>query len=174
MRSRSGDFAGAAAAFGQWNQFYPGSHWSYVKYALALALDGQCDEAAIPAETAERLLQEQGWPLIESWLAWGYLVCGRDDLYAVSRSRLEGYWADHPDSIDLGMIFYRMLEGDADGAFEIVRRTIEANSPLTAFTQLYMLDNLHWPVADRLAKHPRMQELVRGLEFPPTQWPVVV
>jgi TolB-like protein/tetratricopeptide (TPR) repeat protein len=162
----SGDFARAATALEQWNRFYPGSHWSYVKVALALSLDGRCNEAAIPAATAERLAQGRGSPLYESWLAWGYLACGRDDLYAVSKSRLEAFRRANPDSIDPGIGFYFLLEGDVDGVVDLVRKTIETRSPITLFIQLFALDYLKWQVGDRLARDPRMLEMIRQLEFP--------
>jgi TolB-like protein/Tfp pilus assembly protein PilF len=168
----SGDFAGAAAAFEQWNQFYPGGLWSYVKYALALALDGQCDKAATPAATAERRLQGRGSPLIHTWLALGYQVCGRDDLYAVSKSRLDEYLIANPDSLDVGVLFYRVLEGDVDGAIGLVRGIIEAKTPATLFLQIFMLDHMQWPLSDTLSRDPRLRKLIKDLDFPPTKWVV--
>ena len=168
----SGDFAAAAAAMDQWNQFYPGSHWSYVKHALTLALAGRCEEAAIPAKTAERLSQGNGSPLYEAWLAFGYQVCGRDDLYSVSKSRLDSFQDTDPDNIDVGLIFYRVLEEDVDGAIEKIQQSIDAKSSFTPFVQLFLLDHMPWPRADDLAADPRLRKLVRELDFPLSEWSV--
>lgn len=168
----SGNFAEAANALGEWNRLYPGGQWSYVKHALALALDGQCDKAAIPAAAAERMLQGIGSPLIHSWLAWGYQVCDRDDLYAISKSRLAEFQEANPHSFDLGLIFYRILEGDVEGAINLTQMTIAARSPSTGFAQIFLLDHLKWPVGSALQQDPRMRELIQDLDFPRTKWSV--
>ena len=168
----SGDFAGAAAEFGQWNQLYSGSHWSYVKYALALALDKQCDEAAVPAATAERLTVGYESPFIDTWLAWGYHVCGRNDLFTNAMARIAEYADANPDSIDVALIFYRVLEGDVDGAVDLVRKVADARIPSAAFMQIFLLDHMGWPSARALRQDPRMQDAVREMHFPPTEWSV--
>ena len=168
----SGEFASAAITFEQWNRFYPGQRWSYVKHALALALDGQCQAAAIPAETVERLSQGDGSPLFETWLAWGYQACGRDDLYAISKARLEKFLAANPGSIDSGAAFYHLLEGNADGVIDILQRIVAARDPATIFSQAYVLDHMQWPAPGRLARDPRMRSILRDLDFPATQWSV--
>lgn len=168
----SGDVPSAVTAFEDWNRFYPGSRWSYVKVALALSLNGQCDAAAEYAQTAERMAQGQGSSLFETWLAWGYQVCGRDELYARIKQKLEPMWVADPDTIETGMAFYRLLEGDFESVIQIMQRTVELQSPNTLFLQIFLLDTLGGPISSVLAEDPRMQDLVRGLNFPPTRWSV--
>jgi len=168
----SGDFAAAASAFEEWNRFYPGSRWSYVKLALAQALDGRCEAAAEQAATAERLSQGRGSLMFEAWLAWGYQVCGQDDLYARSRTRMEAYRVADPDSIDPGLAFYRIMERDLDGLVKILEETVAVKSPVTMFLQLYLLDTVEGPLAGAISADPRMRELIRSLNFPPSEWSV--
>ncbi len=168
----AGDFDAAAITFEDWSRFYPGSRWSYIKLALALALSGQCEVAAEPAATAERLLQGKGSPMEAAWLAWGYQVCGRDDLFARSIMRLEGFHEADPNSIDPGLIFYHLLEGDLEAAIEKIRKTIETRNPWTLFVQLYMLDHFEGPASQALKDDSRFRNLVKGLDFPATAWSV--
>jgi tetratricopeptide (TPR) repeat protein len=164
----SGDFAGAAVAFKEWNRFYPGSKWSFVKYALALALDGQCDAAAEPAATAERLVQGQGSALYTAWLAWGYQACGRDDLYAKSIKRLEKIFQKDRDPT--GLSFHQLLEGDLEGVVATMQKIAADHSPLTLYLQLYLLDTFNGPLKGQLVRDQRIRELIRSLNFPPNRW----
>ncbi|MGD8930899.1 MAG: hypothetical protein PVI22_18200 [Lysobacterales bacterium] len=163
-----GDFAGAAAAFRDWNRFHPGSTWSFIKYALALALGGQCDAAAEPAATAERLLERRDSALARAWLAWGYQACKRAEPYARSIDRLQQILQETPEPTGVG--FYEMLEGDLDGLVETMQRIVADRSPLTIYMQLYLLDTFKGPLQGQVATDPRVRTLIRGLNFPPNEW----
>lgn len=168
----SGDYAEAVNAFTDWNRFYPGSRWSYVKRALALSLNGQCEEAVEPAATAEKLVQGRGSTLFNAWLAWGYQVCDQDEHYGRIKSKLESAWVDNPDSTETGLAFYRLMEGDLNAVIEMLGRTIDLKSPGTMYLQLYMLDTVGKSPAGTLSEDPRMKEMIRKLDFPPTRWSV--
>jgi TolB-like protein/tetratricopeptide (TPR) repeat protein len=163
-----GDFAGAATAFQDWNRFHPGSTWSFIKYGLALALDGRCEAAAQPAATAERLLQDRDSVFTRAWLAWGYQACGREELYAQSIERMEDLLQADPDPTGLG--FYQMLEGDLDGLVETMQKIVADRNPLTLYLQLYLLDVFKGPLQGQVATDPRVRTLIRGLDFPPNKW----
>ncbi|MGD8358893.1 MAG: hypothetical protein PVG42_12640 [Lysobacterales bacterium] len=163
-----GDFAGAAEAFRDWNRFHPGSTWSFIKYALALSLNGQCEAAAEPAATAERLLQGRDSAFTRAWLAWGYQTCGREELYARSIDRIRELLQEDPDPTSLG--FYQMLEGDLDGLVETMQKIVADRSPVTLYLQLYLLDTFKGPLQGQVATDPRVRTLIRSLDFPPNEW----
>ena len=168
----AGNFAAAAAAFREWNRFYPGDRWSYVKSALALSLNGQCDEAAGYAETAEQMSRGQGSPMFEAWLAWGYRACGREDLYAQKAEKLEQILAADPETTDPAMGFYFLLEGDAESLVRMQQRVVASRNPMTLYAQLYMLDTLELTRSVGLSTNPEFRELVRSLNYPLTRWSV--
>jgi hypothetical protein len=127
-----------------------------------------CEAAAEPAATAERLVQGQGSALYNAWLAWGYQACGRQDLYGQSIERLEHILQSDPDVTGLG--FYQMLEGDREGLIATMQQIVANHSPLAIYLQLYLLDTLDGALQGRLATDPRVRELIRGLNFPPNKW----
>jgi len=163
-----GDFAGAATAFQDWNTFHPGSTWSFIKYALALSLDGQCEAAAEPAATAERRLQGRAAAFARVWLAWGYQACGRKELYAQSMERVAELLQKESDPSTLS--FYEMMDGDLDGLIGTMQQIVAARNPMTLYLQLYLLDTLKGPLHGQVATDPRARALIRGLSFPPNQW----
>ena len=90
----AGDFQAAVQAFGEWNQFYRGNRWSYVKHAVALAMDGQCHLSLQQAQAGERLSERPPSALMESWIAWTHHACKREDLYQTSKARIEAASAE--------------------------------------------------------------------------------
>ena len=163
----AGDFPAAVEAFGEWTRFYPGSRWAYVKHAVALALDGQCDASLQQAEAGERLSNRPPSTLMEAWLAWTHHACGRKDHYDKSKARLEAAKAE-----DTALFFLYALEGDRDSMIQLLQKVIEMKSPLTLFVQALLLDYMGWPITDSLSSDPNYLELLRDLEFPPSQWSV--
>lgn len=162
----AGDFPAAADAFGEWNKVHPNSRWSYVKYALALALNGQCDEATASATKVETLLNGAPSTLMDSWIAWGHKVCGREDLYQRSRDRIQAAWNDDPDGLDPGYAYLLALEGDTEGLVSFLNRIVEARNPFTAFVSIFIIDYLGWSVSDTMPAHPEFRALRQSLNFP--------
>jgi TolB-like protein len=163
----AGDFTTSARSFGEWNKFHPGSRWSYVKHSLALSLDGQCDKAFSQAQSAERLTDGQMSPLMNSWLAWGYKVCGNDEWYATSKQRIEAALEANPRRFDPGYAYLLALEGDTDALVELLREIIETRAPFALFAQLFTIDYLGFGISDTLPKDPRYLALLEQLNFPP-------
>jgi TolB-like protein/tetratricopeptide (TPR) repeat protein len=168
----AGDFKAAAAAFGEWNQFHPGSRWSYVKHAVALAMDGQCELSEQQAEAADKLRERPPSALMESWIAWTHHACKREDQYQRSKERIEAAIAQKPQRLDPGYFYFYALEGDADSTLDFIQRAIDTKSSLTFFVQLPLLDHMGWPVTPKLASNQTYRDLLRDLNFPPTKWSV--
>jgi len=162
----AGDFSASAKAFGDWNRFHPGSRWSYVKHAVALSLDGQCDKALEQGEKAEELMNNHPPTLQDSWLAWGYKVCGRDDKYAQSKARIEAARDANPELIDGGFAYLYALEGDSESLVDLVSRVVETKDPLTPFIGVFRADHLGWSVSAALSENQQYQAILDELQFP--------
>ena len=104
---------------------------------------------------------------MEAWLAWTHHACGRKDRYDKSKARLEAANAE-----DAALFFLYALEGDRDSMIQLLQKIIEMKSPLTLFVQALLLDYMGWPITDSLSSDPNYLELLRDLEFPPSQWSV--
>ncbi len=162
----AGDFAASVKAFGDWNRFHPGSRWSYVKHAVALSLDGQCDAALEQGEKAEELMNNHPSTLPDSWLAWSYKVCGHDDKYAQSKARIEATHDANPEIIDGGLAYLYALEGDSESLVELVSRVVETKDPLTPFIGIFQADHVGWSVSAALSEDQRYQAILAELQFP--------
>ena len=160
------DFPAAVEAFGEWNRVHPNSRWSYVKYGLALALNGQCDESLASINRLDNILDGAPSTLMESWIAWGHKVCGREDLYQISRDRIQAAWDEEPDALNPGYVYLLALEDDTEGLLEFLTRIVEARSPFTAFISIFAVDFLGWPVSDTMPTHPGYRALRQRLNFP--------
>lgn len=162
----SEDFPAAVEAFGEWNQIHPNSRWSYVKYALALSLNGQCDEALASISKVEALLTGAPSPLMDSWIAWGHKVCGREDLYQRSINRIQAVWDEDRDRLSSGYAYLLALEGDTEGLVKFLTRIVEERSPFTAFISIFAIDYLGWGISDTMPTHPEFRALRQRLNFP--------
>jgi len=165
----AGDFAAATDAFGEWSRVYPGSHWSYLKHAVALSLDGRCDKALSEAAEADRLAKGRLSPLMEAWSLWVFFNCGKEELYAASKERLEAQLAASPNQQQPAHAYLYALEGDTERMIDLLQQTVESASPGTLYVQIYLLDYMEWPVLETLSKDPRYLELLRDLNFPKTE-----
>lgn len=163
----AGNYSAAVKAMGEWNRFHPNSRWSWVKYALALAHDGRCDEAEEKALAAERMMNNAPTPLIDSWIAWGHRICGHDEHYARSKRRIEAHWAANPDVRDPGYAYLLALEGDVQGLVEFFERVVDARDPFTPFIGIFSMPHLKLGVAEAMQVNERYQALLDRLEFPP-------
>ncbi|MDH3274519.1 MAG: hypothetical protein OEM99_08265, partial [Gammaproteobacteria bacterium] len=162
----SSDFSAAASAFGDWNRFHPNSRWSYIKHALALSLDGQCDTALAQANTVETLLDGAPSPLMDSWLAWGFKVCGNDDKYAASIARIRAAQRENPEDLNPGFLYMYALEGDSDKLIDMIEAVVRSREPITPFVQIFVLDYLGWGVSGTMAANPRYMAILEKLSFP--------
>ena len=168
----SGDFAAAADAFGEWSHLYPGSRWPYAKYSVALSLLGKCEEALGQATEVRRLTKGGMSLLMEAWQLWTFSNCGAEDLYAISKERLESAKRANPDYLGPAFAYLYACESDTESMIDLLRQVVDMKSPGTAFVQLYRLEYMGWPVAEALSEDPRYLDLLRGLNFPPTEWSV--
>jgi len=161
-----GDFPAAEKALGDWNRFHPDSRWSYVKHAVALSLNGQCDRALAQADKVEQLVDGNPGPLMESWLAWSYKVCDNEERYAQSKVRIDAVLAGDHDSLDPGIAYYYALEGDTDALINWLSRVVEAKSPLTMFVSAFRADHLGWATGDTMPTNPKYLALMEKIDFP--------
>ncbi len=161
-----GDFDGAVRAFGEWNSYYPGSRWSYIKHALALALDGQCEKSFAQASKIEEMLNHEPSALMDSWIAWGHKVCGHEAEYQRSIDRIRAKWQADPELLDAGIAYMLALEGDADGLTAFLTRVAETHSPFTVFMGVFVYDHLGFGVSDVMPTHPGFRALRERLKFP--------
>jgi TolB-like protein/Tfp pilus assembly protein PilF len=162
----SSNFSAAAAAFGDWNRFHPNSRWSYIKHALALSLDGQCDMALSQANTAEELLNGKPPTLMDAWLAWSYKVCGHDDEYRASVGRIEAVRREDPDDLNPGLLYLHALEGDTDKLLDLIDAIVQSRDPLTPFMQIFLIDYLGWEISGTMSTNQRYLAILEQLNFP--------
>jgi TolB-like protein len=165
----AGRFDEAVKAFGDWNRFYPQSAWSYVKYALALSLNGQCDLAMERLAAARQLTNGEGSMLLESWMLLSYDLCGADALRALSIERMEADLAEDGIGDPPALVWLRLVQGDIDGVIGLLQQAVESRSLIVSFIQLYGLDVFALESFTVLARDPRYIEIVNQLGFPPAE-----
>jgi len=162
----AGDFAGAAEAFGEWNEFHPESVWSFVKHAVALAYVGECDLATSQIERAELLTQDGRDPLMDAWMAWAFKTCGDEARFERAKAHAEAT-IDGDRSVALAASWYlAALDGDVEGLMEVIEDVVRLRSPYTLFLPFFLSDRVEWPVSDQIKTNPRYLEIIRELEFP--------
>jgi TolB-like protein/Tfp pilus assembly protein PilF len=161
-----GDFPAAAEAMREWNQVHPNSRWSYVKYALALALNGQCDESAATIDKLDAVHTRAPSTLMESWIAWSHKVCGRENLYRRSLEQIQAAMNEAPDDIHPGFAYILALEGDEEGLIEFLNRIVDVRSPFTAFVSIFVIDYLGWSISDTMPTNSEYKALREKLNFP--------
>lgn len=162
----AGNYARAAEAMGDWNRFHPNSRWSWVKHAVALAHNGQCEMAESQALTAERMMDDTPPPLIDSWLAWTYKLCGLDTEYARSKARIEAYNSAHPDARNPGYAYLLALEGNTEGLVDFLEAAVDHRAFYTPFIYVLASPGLRLGHTDELRSNERYQALLAGLNFP--------
>jgi TolB-like protein/Tfp pilus assembly protein PilF len=161
-----GNFDAAVDAFGDWNRFHPNSRWSYVKHALALSLNGECEAAQKQAAIVDELNGGRSSALLESWLAWGYKVCGNEEWYARSKSRIEAATVEMPVGVDPGVVYLAALEGEDEKITDWLTRVVENREPFTSFARIFTLDYLGWGISGKMANNQRYQDLLEEIGFP--------
>ena len=163
----AGDFATAATVMGDWNQLYPNSRWSYVKHALMLSLDGQCELALAQARKIEDLLQQQPPTLMDSWIAWGYKNCDAEQDYARSKGRIEARLLLEPDILQPGYAYLYALEGDTDKLIAYIEQMVATRGPFVLFVKVFSVEHLGFAASDSLRNDPRYLAVLDQLDFPP-------
>jgi len=162
----AGNYNASARAFGEWNRFHPQSTWSYVKYALALSLNGQCDIAMERLATVRQMTNGQASMLRESWMALSYHLCAEEDLFARSAGRLEADLAEDGVGDPAGLIWLRLMQGDIESSVKIIQQGIQSRSVMVPFVRLYGLDVFGVEGFKQLALDTRYIEMVEALDFP--------
>lgn len=165
----SKEYAEAARTFGEWNRFHPSSRWSYVKHALALSMAGRCEEAAGQAEKVEAMNNGGASPLMESWLAWGYRICGDETSFNRSKERIEAVQKANPNPRDPGLAYLYAIEGNVDSLVDSFEQIEAEGSPFALFMKLFSKEMLGWGVSGKMAVNPRFQVLLARMDFPPEE-----
>jgi TolB-like protein/tetratricopeptide (TPR) repeat protein len=162
----AGDFSTAADITSEWNRFHPNSRWSFVKSALMLSLDGQCDKALVQGRKAEELVDGKPSTLMDSWIAWGYHNCGATEDYARSKARIEATIAQQPDALEPGYAYYYALEDDADKLMDLIDHMIASKSVFIPYLQVIGLDHIGLSTSPELLANPRYMSATDKLNFP--------
>lgn len=165
----AGDFAAASKAMGDWNRFHPASHWSYAKHAVALSLNGQCEEAMRQAHTVDDMSNGQSSTLMESWLAWTYKNCGNNELYARSSERIRAANGGVENPLDPGAFYINALEGNTDELVDMLAGFVEQKHQLTPWVKFFSIDHFGWKVSGEMLQSPRYLALLEELSFPPEE-----
>lgn len=161
----AGRFAESAAAMAEWNRFHPQSAWSYVKYAFSLSLNGQCDLAIEKLAVAEQMTKGRS-PLLQSWMAMSFHLCGEQELYARAAGRLEADLAEDGVGDITALIWLRLTEGNIDRSVELLRQGVENRSIIVPFMQILALESFGIEGFKKLARDPRYIEMVEQADFP--------
>lgn len=155
-----GDFATAARFTSDWNRFHPNSRWSYVKNALMLSLNDQCDEALVQLHKVENLVNGQPGILMDSWMAWSFSLCGADEGLARSRARIEEARLANPDALEPGFAYMYAIDGNAEAFLALAERIVAQRNPLTLYILVFGLPHLGLPVTDALLGDPRYEAII--------------
>ena len=162
----AGDYDASARAFSEWNRFHPQSAWSYVKYAVALSLNGQCDIAMERLATVRQMTNDQASMLRESWMALSYYLCAEQALFERSEERLEADLAEDGVGDPAGLIWLRLMQGDIESSLEIIQQGIQSRSVMVPFVQLYGHEAFGVEGFTKLGRDARYIEMVEALNFP--------
>lgn len=162
----AGDFSLAAEITSEWNRFYPNSRWSFVKNALMLSLDGQCEKALAQGRRAEELVNGNPSALMDSWIAWGFSNCAAEEDYARSKARIEAKIAEQPDALEPGFAYLYALEGDVDSLMDLVDRMIASKSVFIPYLQVFSLEQIGLTTASQLRSDPRYLAALAKVDFP--------
>jgi tetratricopeptide (TPR) repeat protein len=162
----AGEYDASAKAYGEWNRFHPQSTWSYVKYAVALSLNGQCDIAMERLAAVRQMTNDKASMLRESWMALSYHTCNEQALYARSAERLAADLAEDGVGDPMALIWIRAIDGDIEGSIDILQQAVQSRSDLVPFTQLLGLGIWKSENFNTIGRDPRYIELVNSLNFP--------
>jgi TolB-like protein/Tfp pilus assembly protein PilF len=162
----AGNFSESARVFGDWNRFHTQSRWSYVKYALALALNGDCQAAEDKLAQLEALTGGKMSTLMSAWVAWSHKVCGESALYAESRARVLAGREKSPERFDPGYAYILALDNEAEKLTDLFAEIVASRHSFTLFCQIFLNETIRLPVTAELRRNQRYRDIVSGLEFP--------
>lgn len=162
----AGDYGASAKAFGEWNRFHPQSAWSYVKYAVALSLNGQCDIAMERLAAVRQMTNDEASMLREAWMALAYRLCDEAALFTRSEKRLEADLAADGVGDPTALVWLRLMQGDIQSAVDIIQQAIQSRSDLVPFIQLVSLDIWQIEGFKEIGRDARYVEMVEALNFP--------
>jgi TolB-like protein/Flp pilus assembly protein TadD len=162
----AGNYDAAVASFAEWNQFYPQSWWSYVKYGAALALNDQCDLSTQNINRAETLSGGEGSPLMQSWMAWAYYLCGEVELFERLKQRLESDFDVDGIGEPSAMVWLGLIENDVERVISGIENVYHRKSSNVPFIAMFSLDSIKVEGAASLRADPRYQALLTELNFP--------
>jgi len=165
----AGDYSLAADISGEWNRFHPNSRWSYVKHALMLSLDGQCELAVEQGRKVEKLVDGKPNTLMDAWMAWGYKNCDADVDYARSKARIEARMQREPDNLEPGYAYLFALEGNDKALINFIHRTVDQREPFTSYLRVFSIPNLGLATTEQIRADPHYLALVEELGFPPAE-----
>ena len=166
----AGEYDASAKAFGEWNRFHPQSTWSYVKYAVALSLNGQCDISMERLAAVRQMTNDEASMLRESWMALSYHICNEQALFARSAERLEADLAEDGVGDPMALIWLWLMEGDIESSIDILQQATESRSDLVPFIQLLRLDIWGIEGFETLGRDARYIEMVNSLNFPAVEY----
>lgn len=162
----SGNFAEAAVAFGEWNRFHPESRWSWLKHALALALDGQCEQSQRQVDGFKERYGSELSTLMFSWVVWARKACGDPDWRADAQRYIDRELAAAPVQLNAGLAYLLALVGDTDTLIELCWQAYEQNNPLTLNVGIFRLQGMGWDIEDSVARDPRFVALMERIDHP--------
>ncbi|HNP36242.1 MAG TPA: hypothetical protein PKK10_10345 [Woeseiaceae bacterium] len=157
-----GDFETAAQITTDWNRFHPNSRWSYVKNGLMLAFNDQCDESLVQLHKVEDLINSQPPTLMDSWMEWGYHLCGADEDLARSRARIEDALRANPTALEPGFAYHYAIEGNTKAFLALAERIVAERNPLTLYLLVFSVPHLGLPVTDDLLNNPRYAAMIEN------------
>ena len=162
----AGNFDASARAFGEWNRFHPQSTWSYVKYAYALSLNGQCDIAMERLASVRQMTNDEASMLREAWMAGSYKLCNEQALLARSTERIEADLAEDGVGDPIALVWLRLMQGDVQSSIDIIQQAIDSRSDMVPFIKLFGLDIWGPEGFKALGRDPRYIQMVEALNFP--------
>ena len=162
----AGDFQVAADITSEWNRFHPNSRWSFVKNALMLSMNGQCERALVQGRMAEELVNGNPSALMDSWIAWGFHNCDAEEDYARSKARLEARIEQQSDALDPGFAYYYAIEGDVDRLMELIDSMIADRSVFIPYLPVFSNENIGLTTTPQLLEDPRYLEALAQFDFP--------
>jgi tetratricopeptide (TPR) repeat protein len=163
----SGNFAAAAGAFGEWNRFHPESRWSWIKHALALALDGQCEASQRQVAGFTDRYGSELSTLMGSWVVWARKACGDPGWRVDAQAYIDRDLAANPVRLTAGLAYLLALVGDTERLVDLMWLAYEQRNPLTLLLGTFRLQGMGWEIEDSLPKHPRYLDLLERLDLPP-------
>lgn len=164
----SGHFRTAAEAFGKWNSLYPDSIWAYVKHGVALAQSGQSDAAREQLGRAKDLRPDYPTPLLDSWISWGFQLCGDEDFFSIAKKAIQSNTTSTKSQLESALFWIHMLDADDEALLALMKEMIRTRHPHGCLVRYPLLDYLKFPVTPRLKAREDYWDFLKTLDLPPS------